>query len=133
NVLSTIRQFSQDKEVITVVGCGGDRDTSKRPEMAEVAVTHSTTVIFTSDNPRSENPVAILDDMEQGVPVSMKRKCLRITDRQEAIRTAVSMASPDSIILLAGKGHETYQETNGVKHHFDDKEQLIHMFTLLER
>jgi len=133
NVLSTIRQFSQDKEVITVVGCGGDRDTSKRPEMAEVAVTHSTKVIFTSDNPRSENPEVILDDMEQGVPVSMKRKYLRITDRQEAIRVAVSMASPESIILLAGKGHETYQEINGVKHHFDDKEQLIHMFTLLER
>lgn len=133
NVLSTIRQFGQDKEVITVVGCGGDRDVSKRPEMAEVAVVHSTKVIFTSDNPRSEDPEAILDDMEKGVPISLKRKCLRITSRQEAIKTAVSMALPGSIILLAGKGHETYQEIKGVKHHFDDKEQLLQMFTLLER
>jgi UDP-N-acetylmuramoyl-L-alanyl-D-glutamate--2,6-diaminopimelate ligase len=133
NVLITIKQFSQDKDIITVIGCGGNRDVSKRPAMAEVAVTHSTKVILTSDNPRDEDPEVILDDMEKGISVVMKRKYLRITNRQEAIKTAVSMATSNSIILLAGKGHETYQEIKKIKHHFDDKEQLINMFTLLER
>lgn len=133
NVLTTIKQFSQDVEIVTVVGCGGDRDVTKRPEMAEVAVTHSNRVILTSDNPRTEDPETIMDDMEKGISFAMKRKVLRITNRQEAIKTAVSLAAPKSIILLAGKGHEMYQEINGVKHHFDDKEQLINMFSLLER
>lgn len=133
NVLLTIKQFSQEEEIITVVGCGGDRDVTKRPEMAEVAVAHSHKVILTSDNPRTENPETILDDMEQGVPLGSKRKVLRITNRSEAIKTAVTLAAKRSIILLAGKGHETYQEINGVRHHFDDKEELIKMFTLLER
>jgi UDP-N-acetylmuramoyl-L-alanyl-D-glutamate--2,6-diaminopimelate ligase len=101
--------------------------------MAEVAVTHSTKVIFTSDNPRTEDPEAILDDMEKGVAITLKKKCLRISNRGEAIKAAVAMADKESIILLAGKGHETYQEINGVKNHFDDKEQLQNMFTLLER
>jgi UDP-N-acetylmuramoyl-L-alanyl-D-glutamate--2,6-diaminopimelate ligase len=133
NVLATIKQFSNEKQIITVVGCGGDRDKTKRPEMAEVAVTHSTKVIFTSDNPRTEDPEAILDDMEKGVAITLKKKCLRISNRGEAIKAAVAMADKESIILLAGKGHETYQEINGVKNHFDDKEQLQNMFTLLER
>lgn len=133
NVLATIKQFSQEKEVLTVVGCGGDRDKTKRPEMAEVAAIHSTKVILTSDNPRTENPEAILDDMESGVPIALKKKCLRISNRAEAIKTAVSMAKDASIILVAGKGHETYQEINGVRHHFDDKEELIKMFSLIER
>ncbi len=130
NVLSTIKQFGM-QDVITIVGCGGDRDRAKRPLMAEVACTHSTRVILTSDNPRSEDPEAILNDMESGLNLSQKRKALRISDRREAIKTACSLATPESIILIAGKGHETYQEIKGVRQHFDDKEVLLEMFELL--
>lgn len=132
NVLATIKKLRQGKEqVITVVGCGGDRDKTKRPVMGEVACEHSDKVIFTSDNPRTEDPLQILNDMETGLPVSAKRKYISIPDRAQAIKTAISMAQPEDIVLIAGKGHEKYQEINGVKHHFDDKEVVQEMFELL--
>jgi UDP-N-acetylmuramoyl-L-alanyl-D-glutamate--2,6-diaminopimelate ligase len=132
NVLATIKKLKQGHEqVITVVGCGGDRDKTKRPVMGEVACEHSDKVIFTSDNPRTEDPLQILNDMETGLPVSAKRKYVSIPDRQQAIKTAISMAQPEDIVLIAGKGHEKYQEINGVKHHFDDKEVVQEMFELL--
>ncbi len=133
NVLATIKQFGSAGQIITVIGCGGDRDKTKRPLMAEVACEHSSKVILTSDNPRSEDPEAILNDMESGLSYSYKRKVLRITDRREAIKTACSLAQPDDVLLIAGKGHETYQEVKGVRHHFDDKEVLQEMYTLLEK
>jgi UDP-N-acetylmuramoyl-L-alanyl-D-glutamate--2,6-diaminopimelate ligase len=134
NVLSTIKKLKKGHEqVITVVGCGGDRDKTKRPVMGEVACEHSDKVIFTSDNPRSEDPLAILNDMEQGLSTGARRKYLAIADRKQAIKTAVSMAQPEDILLIAGKGHEKYQEINGVKHHFDDKEVLNEMFQLLNK
>lgn len=133
NVLSTIRQFGQQANIITVVGCGGDRDSSKRPEMARVACDLSTTAIFTSDNPRSEDPEAILDDMVAGITPGQYRKMIRISDRKEAIKTACNLAHMHDVILIAGKGHETYQEVKGVKHHFDDREVLMEMFNLLEK
>lgn len=132
NVLATIKKLRQGHEqVITVVGCGGDRDKTKRPVMGEVACEHSDKVIFTSDNPRSEDPQQILTDMETGLPLAAKRKYVAIADRKQAIKTAISMAGPDDIVLVAGKGHEKYQEINGVKHHFDDKEIVQEMFDLL--
>ncbi|WP_118950685.1 UDP-N-acetylmuramoyl-L-alanyl-D-glutamate--2,6-diaminopimelate ligase [Taibaiella helva] len=133
NVLATIKQFGGQRQLITVVGCGGDRDKTKRPVMAEVACEHSDKVILTSDNPRSEDPEAILNDMESGLSFGQKKKTLRITDRREAIKTACSLAHEDDVILVAGKGHETYQEVKGVRHHFDDKEVLQEMFALLEK
>ena len=132
NVLATIKKLRQGHEqVITVVGCGGDRDRTKRPVMAEVACEHSDRVIFTSDNPRSEDPDAILDEMVATLNVSCKRKYLTIADRRQAIKTAVSMAGADDIVLIAGKGHEKYQEIKGVKYHFDDKEVLKEMYDIL--
>jgi UDP-N-acetylmuramoyl-L-alanyl-D-glutamate--2,6-diaminopimelate ligase len=106
------------------VGAGGDRDRTKRPKMATISAEGSTRVILTSDNPRTEDPEKILDDMEAGISTEMKKKTLRIADRREAIRTAVMMANPGDVILVAGKGHEPYQEINGVRHHFDDREEL---------
>ena len=132
NVLMTIKRLRQGYEqVITVVGCGGDRDKSKRPVMGEVACEHSDRVIFTSDNPRSEDPMQILRDMEIDLPVSARKKYITIPDRKEAIKTALSLTKPEDIVLVAGKGHEKYQEINGVKHHFDDKEVVQEMFELL--
>jgi UDP-N-acetylmuramoyl-L-alanyl-D-glutamate--2,6-diaminopimelate ligase len=132
NVLATVKKLRQGHEqVITVVGCGGDRDKTKRPVMGEVACEHSDKVIFTSDNPRTEDPMQILADMETGLSVSAKRKYVAIADRKQAIKTAISMAKPEDIVLIAGKGHEKYQEINGVKHHFDDKEVVQEMFELL--
>ena len=132
NVLETIKKLKQGHEqVITVVGCGGDRDKTKRPVMAEVACEHSDRVIFTSDNPRSEDPLKILEDMEASLGTAWKRKSISIADRKQAIKTAVDMARPEDIVLIAGKGHEKYQEINGVKHHFDDKEVLKEMLELL--
>jgi len=132
NVLATIKKLKRGfEQVITVVGCGGDRDKTKRPVMGEVACEHSDKVIFTSDNPRSEDPVQIIRDMEEGLPAAAKRKYLSITDRKEAIKTAISLAGPEDIILVAGKGHEKYQEIKGVKNHFDDKEVVREMFELL--
>jgi UDP-N-acetylmuramoyl-L-alanyl-D-glutamate--2,6-diaminopimelate ligase len=134
NVLATIKKLRKGNEqVITVVGCGGDRDKTKRPIMAEVACEHSDKVILTSDNPRSEDPAQIIKDMEAGVNVVTKRKCFSIIDRKEAIKTAISLAKREDIILVAGKGHENYQEIKGVKNHFDDKEVVREMFEMLER
>jgi UDP-N-acetylmuramoyl-L-alanyl-D-glutamate--2,6-diaminopimelate ligase len=106
------------------VGCGGDRDKAKRPVMAEIACKGSDLIILTSDNPRSEEPDAILEEMKVGIPFAKMRKTFSITDRKEAIKLACSMASVDDVILVAGKGHEKYQEIKGVKNHFDDKEIL---------
>jgi UDP-N-acetylmuramoyl-L-alanyl-D-glutamate--2,6-diaminopimelate ligase len=129
NVLTTIAKLRKgDEEVITVVGCGGDRDKTKRPIMAQVACDLSTKVFLTSDNPRSEDPNDILNDMEQGLTSAAKRKYIKITDRKEAIKAAISIAKAGDIILVAGKGHEKYQEVKGVKTHFDDKEQLQNLF-----
>jgi UDP-N-acetylmuramoyl-L-alanyl-D-glutamate--2,6-diaminopimelate ligase len=134
NVLHTVKKLRQGNEqVITVVGCGGDRDKAKRPVMAEVACELSDRVIFTSDNPRSEDPLQILNDMERGLGSAAKRKSVSIADRSEAIKMAVSLAKPLDIILVAGKGHEKYQEIKGVKHPFDDKEVLKDMFKLFEK
>jgi len=119
--------------VITVVGCGGDRDRTKRPIMAAVACEHSDRVVFTSDNPRSEDPLAILEDMEQGLNTAARRKFITVPDRKEAIKTAISVARNEDIVLVAGKGHEKYQEIKGVKYPFDDKQVLTEMFALLEK
>lgn len=132
NVLATIKKLRQGNErIITVVGCGGDRDKTKRPVMAEVACEHSDKVVFTSDNPRSEEPGDILKDMEAGLQPSMRRKYIAIVDRKEAIKTAVTLTDKEDILLIAGKGHEKYQEIKGVKHPFDDKQVLREMFVLL--
>jgi UDP-N-acetylmuramoyl-L-alanyl-D-glutamate--2,6-diaminopimelate ligase len=132
NVLATIKKLRKGNEqVITVVGCGGDRDKTKRPIMAEAACEHSDKVILTSDNPRSEDPAQIIKDMETGLSSTAKRKYISIADRREAIKTAVSFAQPEDIILIAGKGHEKYQEIKGVKHHFDDKEVVKELFEML--
>ena len=132
NVLSTINELrTGNEQLITIVGCGGNRDAAKRPIMADVASEHSTKVIFTSDNPRNEDPEAILDDMQKGVKPLHYKKTLRIADRKEAIKTAISMAVKGDIILVAGKGHENYQEVKGVKHHFDDKETVLELFKIM--
>lgn len=134
NVLETIAEFSQESEagqlpqVITVVGCGGNRDATKRPLMAAIACKLSTRVILTSDNPRNEDPMAILEQMQAGVPPIDFKKTTTIADRREAIERAVAMARPHDIILVAGKGHETYQEIKGVKHDFDDRAVLREAF-----
>ena len=134
NVLATIKKLKKGfEQVITVVGCGGDRDKTKRPVMAEAACEHSDKVIFTSDNPRSEDPVQIIKDMEEGLPAAYKRKYISIVDRKEAIKTAISLAGKDDIILIAGKGHEKYQEVKGVRNHFDDKEIVKDFFELLNK
>lgn len=132
NVLMTIKKLRKGYEqIITVVGCGGDRDKTKRPIMAQTACDLSDKVILTSDNPRTEDPEQILRDMQEGLSSAAKRKYISITDRKEAIKTAVSLANREDIILVAGKGHEKYQDINGVKHSFDDKEVLREMFELL--
>ena len=134
NVLATINQLrTQGQQLITVIGCGGDRDRTKRPVMAAVACEHSDKAILTSDNPRSEDPEAILNEMEAGLTGPQKRKSLRITDRKEAIKVACTLAQPGDIVLVAGKGHETYQEIKGVKHHFDDREILAEAFEVLNK
>lgn len=132
NVLSTIQDIRKGTEqVITIIGCGGDRDKTKRPIMAQVACDWSDKVILTSDNPRTENPQTIVAEMEVGVSPTNRRKTLSIVDRREAIKTACHLAKPGDIILLAGKGHEKYQEINGVRHHFDDKEVLMEQLNLI--
>jgi len=123
NVLKTINDIrTNNEQLITVVGCGGDRDKTKRPIMANIASTMSNKVIITSDNPRTEDPIDIIADMEEGVQPQNQRKTLSIVDRKQAIKTACQLASQNDIILIAGKGHETYQEINGVRHDFDDME-----------
>jgi UDP-N-acetylmuramoyl-L-alanyl-D-glutamate--2,6-diaminopimelate ligase len=132
NILDTINELrTQNEQLITVVGCGGNRDAAKRPVMADIASEHSTKVIFTSDNPRDENPENILDEMQKGVKPLHYKKTLRISDRKEAIKAAVASANKGDIILVAGKGHENYQEIKGVKHHFDDKETVLELFELM--
>ncbi len=134
NVLGTIKKLRKgDERIITVVGCGGDRDKEKRPLMADVACEHSDSVIFTSDNPRNEDPLQILEDMQVGLKTAFKRKFISIPDRKEAIKTALTLSKSSDIVLIAGKGHEKYQEIKGVKHHFDDKEVLMEMFELLDK
>jgi UDP-N-acetylmuramoyl-L-alanyl-D-glutamate--2,6-diaminopimelate ligase len=129
NVLETIVDLREgNQQIITVVGCGGNRDSTKRPIMAEIACKMSDKVILTSDNPRNEEPLDILEQMQKGVSAIHFKKTQTIEDRHEAILAAVKMAKPEDIILVAGKGHETYQEIKGVKHHFDDKEVLREAF-----
>jgi UDP-N-acetylmuramoyl-L-alanyl-D-glutamate--2,6-diaminopimelate ligase len=133
NVLKTIEDIrTRNEQVITVVGCGGDRDTGKRPMMAKIACELSDKVILTSDNPRTEDPEAILAQMQAGVEPPYYKKALKVTERKEAIRTAISLAKDGDIILVAGKGHEKYQEIQGVKHPFDDMEVLKETFNQLE-
>jgi UDP-N-acetylmuramoyl-L-alanyl-D-glutamate--2,6-diaminopimelate ligase len=132
NVLLTIKKLRKGYEqVITVVGCGGNRDKTKRPVMAQIACELSDRAIFTSDNPRFEDPEEILRDMETGLNSAGRRKSVSIVDRKEAIKTAVSMAQKEDIILLAGKGHEKYQVIKDEHIHFDDKEELLEMLALL--
>ena len=131
NVLEAIHEvLSSEGELITVVGCGGNRDKTKRPIMAKESVERSDKVIFTSDNPRFEDPQEILNDMLTGLTNKQKRETLNILDRREAIKVACNLAKPGDVILVAGKGHETYQDINGVKHHFDDKEVVEECFGL---
>ena len=134
NVLATIKNLRNGNEqLITVVGCGGNRDKTKRPVMAEVACEYSDKVIFTSDNPRNEDPLLILKDMEAGVSITGRKKYITIADRREAIKTAVSLSKNEDIVLVAGKGHEKYQEIKGVRNHFDDKEIVKEIFELLDK
>jgi UDP-N-acetylmuramoyl-L-alanyl-D-glutamate--2,6-diaminopimelate ligase len=134
NVLTTIQKLKKGHEhIITVVGCGGDRDKTKRPVMGSAACEYSDKVIFTSDNPRSEDPDQIIRDMEAGLNTAAKRKYVPITDRAAAIRTAIGLARAEDILLIAGKGHEKYQEIKGVKYPFDDKQVLLEIFGLMDK
>ena len=121
NVLNTINDIrTKNEKLITVVGCGGDRDKTKRPIMAKIATELSDNVILTSDNPRTEDPQVIINEMEAGISAENFKKYVSILDRKQAIKTACQMAESKDIIVIAGKGHETYQEINGVRHDFDD-------------
>ncbi|PKQ43892.1 UDP-N-acetylmuramoyl-L-alanyl-D-glutamate--2,6-diaminopimelate ligase [Confluentibacter flavum] len=134
NVLETINSIrTKNEELITVVGCGGDRDKTKRPIMGQIASALSTKVIFTSDNPRSEEPEAIIKEIEQGVEPQHFKKALSITDRSQAIKTACQMAQPNDIILIAGKGHETYQEIKGERFDFDDYKTVQEFLKQLQK
>lgn len=129
NVLSTIHGIQRkNQQLITVVGAGGDRDKAKRPQMAKIALQYSSKVVLTSDNPRTEDPEKIIEDMWQGVEKEEEQRIISITNREEAIRTAGMMAGNGDIIFVAGKGHETYQEVNGIRYHFDDREVIKEMF-----
>jgi len=132
NVLETINDIRTGNEnVITVVGCGGDRDKTKRPKMANIASQLSEQAIFTSDNPRTEDPQVIIDEMESGVSPENIRKTLSVLDRRQAIKTAIKFAKSGDIVLVAGKGHEAYQEINGERTHFDDLEEVNNCFQQL--
>ncbi len=134
NVLKTINGIRKgDAKVITVIGCGGDRDKSKRPLMAKIACDKSTNVLLTSDNPRTENPESILLEMEAGLDDIEKQKAITIQDRKQAIKTAILLANTGDIILIAGKGHEKYQEIMGVRHDFDDLKITENMFNELNK
>jgi UDP-N-acetylmuramoyl-L-alanyl-D-glutamate--2,6-diaminopimelate ligase len=134
NILKSLLQLRKGQEqIITVVGCGGDRDKSKRPLMGQVAAELSDRALFTNDNPRSEEPQAILDQMQTNLNSASKRKVLVISDRKEAIKTAVTLAGAGDILLVAGKGHEKYQEIKGVRQDFDDKKVLQECFELMEK
>jgi UDP-N-acetylmuramoyl-L-alanyl-D-glutamate--2,6-diaminopimelate ligase len=129
NVLQTIHDvLAEGSRIICVVGAGGNRDKTKRPKMARIAADYSHQVILTSDNPRFEKPEDILADMKAGLSASKSLKTISITNREEAIKTAYQLANPGDVILVAGKGHESYQEIEGVKHHFDDKEVINKLF-----
>ena len=126
NVIKTINQIRKSNgKLITVVGCGGDRDKTKRPIMAKIAAENSDTLILTSDNPRTENPEEIIKDMQSGLDIITEKKSFAILNRHDAIKLACQLANKEDVILVAGKGHETYQEINGVRHHFDDKEEVL--------
>lgn len=132
NVLQTIdKARTRNEQVITVIGCGGNRDKEKRPLMAEIACKLSDRVIFTSDNPRDEAPEAIIEEMKKGVSPSNFRKTISVLDRREAIKTALAMSNENDIILVAGKGHETYQEIKGVKKDFSDKQTLVELEAMM--
>ena len=134
NVLETINTIrSGNEQLITVVGCGGDRDVEKRPKMGAIAAQLSTKVIFTSDNPRSENPDTIIQHIEAGVPPQHYKKTIAISDRKQAIKTACQMANEHDIILVAGKGHETYQEIQGVRNEFDDRKTISELLIALNK
>lgn len=134
NVLSTIENIrTRNEQLITVVGCGGDRDTTKRPVMAHIASSMSDKAIFTSDNPRSESPEDIIEEMEKGVEPQNYKKTLSIVDRKQAIKVACQLAKPNDIILIAGKGHETYQEIKGERFHFDDMETVKEILAQLNK
>ena len=134
NVLKTINDIrTRNEQLITVVGCGGDRDKTKRPMMAKIATQLSDKVILTSDNPRTENPESIIAEMESGVEPQNYKKSISISDRKQAIKTACQLASPQDIILIAGKGHETYQEINGVRHDFDDMKTVKEFLQMLQK
>ena len=134
NVLNSINNIrTKNEELITVVGCGGDRDKTKRPIMAQIASELSTKAIFTSDNPRTENPETIIEEMEKGVEPQNFKKTVSILDRKQAIKTACQFAQPNDIILIAGKGHETYQEINGVRHDFDDLKIVRELLSQLNK
>jgi UDP-N-acetylmuramoyl-L-alanyl-D-glutamate--2,6-diaminopimelate ligase len=134
NVLNTIEDIrTKNEQLITVVGCGGDRDKTKRPIMANIASAMSDKAIFTSDNPRTENPETIIEEMEKGVEPQNFKKTVSILDRKQAIKTACQLANPNDIILIAGKGHETYQEINGVRHDFDDLKIVTELLKQLNK
>ena len=134
NVISTLNEVrSNNEKLITVVGCGGNRDISKRPVMAQIATSLSNYVILTSDNPRFEDPQTIIDQMEKGIEPIHFKKYIAVLDRKQAIKSACQMANPNDIILIAGKGHEDYQEINGVKHHFDDLETVKEILIQLNK
>lgn len=134
NVLKTIEDIrTKNEQLITVVGCGGDRDKTKRPIMANIASSMSDKAIFTSDNPRNENPETIIEEMEKGVESQNFKKTVSILDRKQAIKTACQLANPNDIILIAGKGHETYQEINGVRHDFDDLKIVTELLKQLNK
>ena len=134
NVLETINSIrTGNEELITVVGCGGNRDAEKRPKMGNIAATLSTKVIFTSDNPRNEDPELIIEAIEKGVSPTHYKKTLSITDRRQAIKTACQMANEGDIVLIAGKGHETYQEIKGERFDFDDFKIVNQMLTDLHK
>lgn len=134
NVINTINDIrSKNEHLITVVGCGGDRDKTKRPIMAHIASSLSNKVILTSDNPRTEDPEIIIAEMENGVELQNQKKTIAITDRKQAIKTACQLALPNDIILIAGKGHETYQEVNGVRHDFDDMQIVKEILEQLQK
>ncbi|WP_396209574.1 UDP-N-acetylmuramoyl-L-alanyl-D-glutamate--2,6-diaminopimelate ligase [Flavobacterium sp.] len=134
NVLQTIEDIrTKNEQLITVVGCGGDRDTSKRPIMADIAASLSDKAIFTADNPRTEDPESIIQEMEKGVAPQHYKKTLSILDRKQAIKTACQLANPNDIILIAGKGHETYQEIQGVRYDFDDLKIVTELLQQLQK
>ena len=134
NVLKTINAIrTNNEQLITIIGCGGDRDKTKRPIMANIAATLSNSAILTSDNPRTENPETIISEMEAGIEAQNYKKTISITDRKQAIKTACQLAQPNDIILIAGKGHETYQEIHGVKHDFDDMKIVTELLNQLEK